>query len=189
MESSDHARRGMTAIEILVVVAILLILLGLLLPVLLLLQRNGRITATKDRMSHVGDAVRLYFDDWGALGNAPDSSDFAAAPARFLSVDPSKRGPPYLQPISDRMAKGAGPYALVGSPREWEQILDEFPTGDHSNRLEFEIVNGQKTVNGKPRFYPTSVTIRSRGPDRSDPKDDLILRYTTDSEQFEWVKP
>ncbi len=57
-------RRGFTLIELLVVIAIIALLIGILLPALLLAQKNGYISATESTMSTISIALEQYHTDF-----------------------------------------------------------------------------------------------------------------------------
>ncbi len=57
-------RRGFTLIELLVVIAIIALLIGILLPALLLAQKNGYVSATESTMSTISIALEQYHTDF-----------------------------------------------------------------------------------------------------------------------------
>ncbi len=70
-------RRGFTLIELLVVIAIIALLIGILLPALLLAQKNGYVSATESTMSTISIALEQYHTDFSMY---PPSSAVRSSP-------------------------------------------------------------------------------------------------------------
>jgi len=72
---------GFTLVELLVVITILLVLLGLLMPILGLAQRESRKSATRTVMVKVDTALRLFRSEIGPYPYQTKYADFAAGEA------------------------------------------------------------------------------------------------------------
>jgi len=72
-EPVDVGRAGLTLLELLVVVAIIVILAALLFPVLSRAREAGRKAACLSNLRQIGLAFALYVDDWD--GSFPNTND------------------------------------------------------------------------------------------------------------------
>jgi prepilin-type N-terminal cleavage/methylation domain-containing protein len=183
-------RRGFTLIELIVAISVIAILLSLLMPALAMLKRNANKAKTLDLMAHVTTALTHYLADYPVLGadDDPKSKDFADRPLQFLIRNQlAAKKEPYIELELRQTAKGSGPaYEAVDNIRDAEHILDFFPNGGRSNRLQFEIVSSQLATS--TRWYTSEVRLISTAGTPNDDKDDLIYEYTSQSGQWELKK-
>lgn len=175
-------RRGFTLIELLIAVAIIVALVGLLLPALAILRKQQRTAATRQLMTQVGQAVVQYLDAHARFGPATaDGGDAATSPWRYLAREPAALGQiPFLDLPISRLARADG--APVAMAMEADAIRDAF--GDPLGWT----IDNDPDVGALRWTYSEAITLRSHTGNQ-DPADDLVLRLTRASGRWEWIAP
>jgi prepilin-type N-terminal cleavage/methylation domain-containing protein len=184
MTPNNRVRRNaFTMVELLVVIVIIGILIALLMGALNLLQKQQRRVATLSLMGQIQTALTDYLQNFPLLGINSNSSDFIDSPWTYLGRNQISAG---VQPYTgDMPAKflavgpAAGPWT-AGTGKTADQILDAYPTADHSNHIIFiidNLVNNGKTYTDKVYLISTAGTPTHN--------DDIIMRLTTADGQ--WV--
>ncbi len=109
-------RKGVTLIEVLIVVAIITLLIGLLMPVYNDVRRKARIVPCTSNLKQIGSALLLYASDWN--GYAPPFTNY---------LPTGKYYPNAVNP--QRMAAAYAPYLKKGDV--WFCSQDSF-AGKHT---------------------------------------------------------
>jgi prepilin-type processing-associated H-X9-DG protein len=74
-----RSRTAFTLIELLVVVAVLIALMGVLMPVTAALRESGRQSQCLSNLAQLGKALHLYADDWNGYIPPYNNSDAASS--------------------------------------------------------------------------------------------------------------
>lgn len=164
--------RGFTLVELGVTVAVILVLLGLLLPVLTRVRRSAREAETRRTMLELGNAISAYLQAWPLLGDASaDAGAFAARPLRHLIRNMADAGRiPFLEPRLRQLARTDGASATLATA---EILLDGF-----AQPLRLVIRQGPFGAGDGQCEFADVVEIRSTMGTPGDPQDDLRLRFT-----------
>ncbi|MCZ7643774.1 MAG: prepilin-type N-terminal cleavage/methylation domain-containing protein [Planctomycetota bacterium] len=124
--------RGFTLTELLVVLAVLLVLMGILLPVLARSRAEARRTACKAQLSQLAKAANLYADEHGqrypVLAVRPSIDPGASLSDTLLEYVRDRR---VFQCPEDRR----GLYEKEGASYEWNVILNGETPGTFVEQL------------------------------------------------------
>jgi len=127
--------RAFTLIELLVVIAIIAILSAALMPALQVATDRSRVTECRSHLTHIGMALRMYYDDQGAY---PAQLEALAA-AGFITDDAllacTKTGTGYwyAQPV-----KGAGWQTVVAACADPQTPAGDRPHSFRNSMLELQ---------------------------------------------------
>jgi prepilin-type N-terminal cleavage/methylation domain-containing protein len=116
------ARRGFTLIEMIVVIAILLLLMGLLIPVLSRARAEGRRAACKSNLSQLAKAIHMYVTDhqstYPVLASRPTVNTGMTSLKKLLM--PYIKDERLLRCPDDRQ----GLFEIEGASYEWNAVLN-----------------------------------------------------------------
>lgn len=178
--------RGFTLVELVVVIAVIVILAAILIPTILGVVENSRVSAAKAMVAEVGKAMKRYHDETGYWpyggsvwnpkpGGSPevpptefntnDTALFAGAPPDLSVVQsPTPLEPlPNCQFIADGSPCWSGPYLGAGGALGAPGNRD--PWG---NPLRFAYYRPFDGGGGSSAFPQGFVVIWSAGPDKKD---------------------
>lgn len=99
MKQSSRARTAFTLMEVLLVLAILLVIMGLVVPKILGRQKSANIDATMISIEGLSQAIKLYSLDH--LGNPPSSADGLKVLIQSSKRDSRWKGPYLEKPAKD----------------------------------------------------------------------------------------
>jgi prepilin-type N-terminal cleavage/methylation domain-containing protein len=116
------ARRGFTLIEMIVVIAILLLLMGILIPVLSRARAEGRRVACKSNLSQLAKAIQMYVTDhqstYPTLASRPTINNGMTSLKKLLM--PYIKDDRLLRCPEDRQAL----FETEGASYEWNAALN-----------------------------------------------------------------
>ena len=181
----SRARLGFSLAELLVVIVIIAVLVSLIMGALNLLVKQERRVATLSLMDQLQTALQEYLSTYPTLGVNPDSSDFINSPWTFLGRNPiAASQQPYTGNFPSKfLAAGpaTGPWTAANQ-FNGAQILDAYPTNDHSNHFIWYIVHN---VNASGQTYLDRIYLRSTAGTPLNPNDDLIHCLYTSTGQWQ----
>ena len=99
MKQSSRTRTAFTLMEVLLVLAILLVIMGLVVPKILGLQKSANVDATMISIEGLNQAIKLYSLDH--LGNPPSSADGLKVLIQSGKRDTRWKGPYLEKPAKD----------------------------------------------------------------------------------------
>lgn len=169
-------RRGLTLIELLVALVIILTLAGLAYTGILAVKRSQRKNETDALLRQLSLVLTQYQERYGYFGDNGNAADFAAKPWVYLGRRPRASGQPTLD--IPRMRLGLNGQGNA-DPLMAETILDAW-----HRPLIWEIVNG--TQGGRP--YTVSAKVRSDCGTTTNLLDDLAIQFTIQSGAWEPVR-
>jgi prepilin-type N-terminal cleavage/methylation domain-containing protein len=192
------SRSGFTAIELLVVVAIIAILAAMLLPALGLLRRMSYKAKTTNTMNQLTHAVSSYLDTYSRLGSLSDPTDtdtmhslaFRCDPFYFLYKTPKAMGnEPFITPTLRSLVTAVGPNACqpATSPMTATHICDAYGSAA-GNVLSWKIVNGTPLGGGVSFSFTQTIDLRSSAGTPSDMTDDIIFHFDSGTQRWDLVK-
>jgi prepilin-type N-terminal cleavage/methylation domain-containing protein len=191
-------RSGFTAIELLVVVAIIAILAGLLLSALGLLRKMGLKAKTTNNMSQLTHSISSYLDTYSRLGSLADSFEtdpqhslaFRKDPFYFIYVTPRNMGgepffnPPLLSLVTATAANACSP---ATSPMTATHMCDAYGTSP-SNVYSWLIINGTPLGGGVSFSFTQTIDLRSSAGTPDDPTDDIDFHFDSGTQRWDLVK-
>jgi len=99
MKQSSRTRTAFTLMEVLLVLAILLVIMGLVVPKILGRQKSANVDATMISIEGLSQAIKLYSLDH--LGNPPSSADGLKVLIQSGKRDNRWKGPYLEKPAKD----------------------------------------------------------------------------------------
>jgi prepilin-type N-terminal cleavage/methylation domain-containing protein len=122
MKKLHRGEKGLTLIELLIVVAILGILAAIIVPNLVGFLTTGKVAAANTEVANVESAALAYFADND--GDFPTDSSFLEPPATYLS-GPTVYGSPYTIDQTFGTVTGATPTDAADGI-EWDMVDDKW---------------------------------------------------------------